>query len=99
MGAVARARDLQREGDAKIAARLCKGLCILASVRIVEIHRDEMATVIGQQRLHADGVATGKVFVNCLIYQWQQRAVAAVCAFDAGLSQTPGRHSFQQAGA
>jgi hypothetical protein len=41
-------------------------------VGLVEVHCEEVATVVGQQRIHADGVAAGEVVVQCLLGQRDQ---------------------------
>jgi hypothetical protein len=51
MGAVTRARDFQHDGHTQFATGLGKGLRIAAPIGVIEIHREEMAAVIRQQRI------------------------------------------------
>ena len=85
MGAVARARDFDRDRNAQLATRMCEGLCIAAPIGVVEIDSQEMAGIVGQQRIDADGVTAGKMVVEGLVSQWYQEPVAAVGALDARL--------------
>ena len=44
-----------------------KAWASLAPIRVVEVHRKEMAGVVRQQRIHADGDAAGEVVVDRLV--------------------------------
>lgn len=83
MGTVAGARDFQRGRRTQFPAGLDEGLGITAPIRVIKIHRQKMAIVIRQQRVHADGVVACEVVVDRLIGQWHEKPVTAVRALDA----------------
>lgn len=83
--ALAGARDLQRGRYAEVTAGLHEGPGITAPLGIVEVHRQEVATVVLQQGIDADGVAAGEVVVEGLIGQWDQQPMMAIGALDPRL--------------
>lgn len=85
MGAIAGTRNFQCDRYTQLATRLGEGLRIGAPVSIVEVHCEEVAAVIGQQRIYADGVVAGKMIVDRLVGQRDQPPLAAVRALDAWL--------------
>lgn len=83
--ALAGARNLQRGRYAEVTAGLHESPGIIAPLGIVEVHCQEAATVVLQQRIDADGVAAGEVVVEGLVGQRDQQPMAAVGALDPRL--------------
>ena len=71
---------------------------ILAPLGIVEVDGQEVAGVVGQQRIHADGVPPGKVVEDRLVGHRYQRRWPQSPHLIRGFSQMPARHSLAHAG-
>ena len=85
MGAIAGARNFQRDRNIQLTTGVDEGSGIITPVRFVEIHGKQMAIIACQQRIKADGMPSRQVIEQNLIGQWQQLPLLAVTAFDARL--------------
>jgi hypothetical protein len=90
MRALSRARDLQRCRHAELAAGAHEGASVLAPLRVVEVHGQEVAAVVLQQRIDADSVAAGQVVVDDGLIERQELPVGTVGALDGRLGAHAG---------
>ena len=82
---VAGAGNLKGDRRPKLVTRLDESPRVLPPVGLVEIDGEEMAGVVGQQRIDADRVPAGQVAVDDRIRQRDQQAVGTVRTLDARL--------------
>ena len=78
MRTLARARHFQCNRHAQLTTRFREALRILAPLGIVEVDGQEVAGVVGEQRVDAGGVPPGKVIKDRPVGQRDQAAVATV---------------------
>ena len=89
--------DLQCGRHRQLQAGAKKGPCVLAPVLLIEIHRQQMTSVVLQQGVEAKRVFAGQMAVDRFIRYGQQLPVAAIAAGHTWLLADP-RLPFIRAG-
>ena len=92
MRAFAGAGYFQRGGNIALPAGEQHGAGVIAPLRLIEVHCQEMAGVVGKKRVNPKRLFTGQVVIERLFSQWGQLPVLTIATSHLGLaadSRTP----------
>lgn len=85
VGAIPGAGNLERGWHPQLGAGSAERPCFIAPVGFVEIDGEKMTSVVGVERINADGVLASQMVIDNRVGQRDELAMAAIRALDARL--------------